>query len=118
MKLMLLCQKVLFVTKEERCNYREELIQNRFTNLVLIGIWKENIRNQLCPILKLNSLSDKELLENLSLAMSGKHEHFNKLINTELIFLLSKPLRRQKNPEKPENKLFIELQSSKFFLDK
>ena len=39
------------------------------------------------------------------------------LINAGLIFLLSKPLRKQK-PEKPENKVLTELQSLKVSLDK
>lgn len=67
---MSLCKKNLFVIKEESCTYSEELIQNRFTHAVLIRLHNENIRNELHPILKLNSLSDEELLTNLSLVMS------------------------------------------------
>ena len=46
MRLMSLRQEILFVTKEESCSYSEELIQNRFTHAVLIGLQNENIRNQ------------------------------------------------------------------------
>ena len=67
MRLMSLRKKNLFAIKEESCSYREELIQNRFAHAVLIGLRYENIKNELRPILKLNSLSDEELLINLSL---------------------------------------------------
>ena len=77
------------MTKEEGCSYSEELIQNRFTQAVLIGLRNKNIRNELHPILKSNSLSDEELLENLSYAINS--------ISVGLIFLLLKPLRKQKN---------------------
>ena len=81
MRLMSLHQEILFVTKEKSCSYSEELIQNHFTCAALIGLQNENNRNELCPILKLNNLSDKELLENLSLGISDEHEHSNNKFN-------------------------------------
>ena len=82
MMLMSLLQKILFATMDESCSYSEELIQNCFTHAVLIGLWNENIRNELRPILKLNSLSDQELLENLSLTTSDEYEHSDKFNET------------------------------------
>ena len=41
---------VVFVIKEVRCSYSEELTQNHFTYAVLIGLQNENIRNELHPI--------------------------------------------------------------------
>lgn len=40
----------------------------------MTGLQNGNIWNKLCSVLKLNNLSDKELLENLSLAILDEHE--------------------------------------------
>ena len=77
---MSLRQKNLFVSREETCSYSFDLIQNRFVHAVLVGLRNENIRNELCPILKSHDiLSDEILLEHLGLAMSDEHEHSEKL---------------------------------------
>ena len=118
MRLMPLHQKMLLVTKEESCSYSEQLTQNRFNHAVLIGLRNENIRNESCPISKLNSLSDEKLLENLSLDMSDDHEHSDKFNKRRTDISVIETSEKTQKPEKPENKLLTELQSLKVSHDK
>lgn len=118
-RLMALRQKILFVNKEETCNYSIDLIQNRFVHAVLVGLRNENIRNELRPILKSQeTLSDEILLEHLSVAMSDEHEHSEKVYKRRTdVSKIESSEEKQTKTEKIDNKLLTELQSLKVSLD-
>ena len=73
-RLMLLRQKILFISKEDNCGYSEALVQDRFLHAILVGLGNDNIRKS--PITQNSILSDEDILQNLMLAMSGEQEHF------------------------------------------
>ena len=116
---MSLCQKILFVSRQETCSYSFDLIQNRFVHAVLVGLRNENIRNELRPILKSHdTLSDEILLEHLSLAMSDEHEHSEKFYKRRTDVSKSEfSEKKQNKTEKNDSKLLTELQSLKISLD-
>ena len=65
---MSLQHKILFISKEDNCGCSEALVQNRFLHTMLVGLRNNNIRNELCPLLKNNILSDEDILKNRMLA--------------------------------------------------
>ena len=69
-------QKILFITKKENCGHNEVILQDCFLHAILFGLRNNNIKNELCPLLKNSILSDEDILENLMLAMSNEQEHF------------------------------------------
>ena len=76
-RLMSLWQKKLFISKEGNCGYSKALIQDCFFHDVLVGLRNNNIRNELCPLLKNIILPDEAILKNLMLAESDEQEHFH-----------------------------------------
>lgn len=86
----------------------------------MTGLQNGNIRNKLCSILKLNSLSDKELLENLSLAILDEHEldeYSDKFNKCRTDISIVKTSENTKKNTQTENKLLTELHSLKVSLD-
>ena len=75
-RLMSFRQKILFISKEDKCRYSETIVQDRFLHTVLVELRNVNIRNELRPLLKNSILSDEDILENHMLATSDEQEHF------------------------------------------
>ena len=70
-RLVSLRQKILFISKEDNCGQSEALVQNRFLHAILVGLRKDNIRNELRPLLRNSILFDEDILENLMLGTYG-----------------------------------------------
>ena len=81
-RLMCLRQKVLQLANEEHCPYDERMLQKRFLHAIETGIRNGNVRNELRPILK-NEISDEELLEKITFAVSNEAERNEKFSNNK-----------------------------------
>jgi len=78
MRLLALRQKVLFVSKENVCQYEYPLVQERFLHAVLTGLRSDYIRSELRDLLKSKSTSDEDLLDRLTIAVSDDSERLEK----------------------------------------
>ena len=77
---MTLRQKVLFVSREDPCQYDQILVQKRFQQAVYTGLKNDNIRVQLREMLKHEATSDEDLLDKLTLAVTDESEHLEKFL--------------------------------------
>ena len=95
-RLMFLRLKVL--NNEEDCLYDANFLKIRFLHALEIGIRNGNVRNDLHPLLKNPTITDEELLECLTFAVSNELEWPEKFSNKKksetTIFLLTSNNKR------------------------
>ena len=78
LRMMGLRQKVLLMSKEEKSQYSEDLVQNQFQKSLGTGFRREAVRQQLRAILK-EPIEDLRLLQEISDVVMTETEHDTKL---------------------------------------
>ena len=76
--LMNMCQKPIFISKEDPYLFDKKPVQTKFLQTIFRGLLNENLRYELRPLLKNIKTADEDLLDSLSLAMNDETEHQEK----------------------------------------
>ena len=114
-RLMSIRQKILFVSREDSGLYSHELLQERFMHTILIGLRSDNVRNELRPILKNSIISDEDLLDNLSAAVSDQSEISEKFSRKSAVEINSVSTATNEAKPKPSKvNLLSEIEALKF----
>ncbi len=81
MRLLNIRQKVLFVAQESdsKLKANTELVQSVFLQTLESGMQSENIRTRLRPVLETHDVLNKEIIHQLSLAVSGEEDRQKRL---------------------------------------
>ena len=80
---MSLREKVLALSREEACPFDVMMVRKRFFHAIVTGLKHNNIRLKLKKVLKTGTVSDEELLHEISLTTSIELEHVNKFAKTK-----------------------------------
>ena len=72
-------EKVLMLTQEEGNDYSRDLVQKQFQHVLLVGLKKEAIRQEMRGLLKMKNLDDGALLDALGEAVRNETEHETKV---------------------------------------
>ena len=79
LRVMSLRERVVTLSAEEGVSFDSILLKKRFFHTLFTGFKNDNIRLELQIILKSGTISDEDLLHEISLVMSTEQERLNKL---------------------------------------
>jgi hypothetical protein len=79
LRVMSLRERVVTLSSEEGVSFDSNLLKKRFFHTLFTGFKNDTIRLELQHILKSGTISDEDLLHEISLAMSTEQERSNKL---------------------------------------
>ena len=114
LRVMSLRQRVISLSREEECPFDENLVKKRFFQALFTGLKHNNIRFELQNILKAGTISDEDLLQEVSYTSSIESERINKFkiksgVN-EVPKTTDKSSEAKENEnKKKENSIFVEI---------
>ena len=117
LRAMSMRQRVISLSREEECPFDENLVKKRFFQALFTGLKHNNIRFELQTILKAGTISDEDLLQEVSYTSSIEAERINKFkiksgVNEVSKTMISKDKSseaKENENKKKENSIFVEI---------